>query len=250
MRARWRTTSFAAGWPFPGDWASPAVDRVCEAAVGAGDLRQRLGELGGERAGAGVGLDGTLQDLAAMHAACADAEDTGLVVADPDAVPAWMIRVTASGWADGSAGKAIARESTDALTGLTTVNYLRTRLHEVYREAASARREPRAGYALLTVTIEVPEDGSGWNRAQAMILTAAALQRVFDSGQTLSLLRPSTATVLAARGDRLHARRARFETDVPTRLANDPSLRTACVRVSDVALPATHQRAWQLLDCL
>ncbi len=250
LRTRWRTASLAAGWAFPGDWACTAVERVCEAVVRGGDLSLRLGELGGERAGAGVGLDDTLQDLAAMHAGCVDAENDGLLAADPDAVPAWMMRVTANGWADGSAGKALARESTDALTGLTTINYLRTRLHEVYREANAAMRKIGERYALLTVTLEVPGGGSGWNRVRAMILTADELRRLFDSGETLSLLRPSLAAVLAASDEGFHARRARLATDVAARLAYDPSLQTTRVRVGDVALPATHQRVCALLDCL
>lgn len=250
LRARWRTASLAAGWAFPGDWACTAVERVCEAVVRDGDLTLRLGELGGERARAGVGLDETLQDLAAMHAVCADAGNDVLVAADPDAVPGWMMRVTANGWADGSVAKALARESKDALTGLTTINYLRTRLGEIYREANAASRRIGESHALFTVTVEVPEENSGWNRARAMILTADELWRLFDSGQTLSLLRPSVAAVLATKDEVLHARRARLEPSVTARLANDPSLRTCRARVGDVALPATHRSAWALLDCL
>lgn len=250
LRARWRTASIAAGWPFPSDWATGAVDQVCAALTTGVDLHEPLAELGAERADAGVGLAGALQDLAALHAVTTHpVEHGGLVSADPDAVPARMVRATALGWADIIAEQSVGREVEDELTGLTTVRYLRTRLHEVYRESRAAGRAPGADHTLITVSLDIPDDS--WPRMMAMVLVADVLRSVFDSGETVSLLRSSTAAVLTRRGEHLVPRCERARSELADRLDGDPALSSeGSVRVQEEVLPDDHERACELLTAL
>ncbi|MFB9570568.1 hypothetical protein ACFFRS_26690 [Saccharopolyspora hordei] len=248
LRSRWRTASLAAGWPFPSDWASEAVDAVCAAVVAEEDLAHPLAELGAARAEAGVGLAGTLQDLAALHAVATGTHD-GLVSADPDAVPTALVRPTALGWADVVARLSAGHEVEDPLTGLTTAGYLRTRLHEVYREAESGGRPAGEDFTLLAVSLDAPADG--YPRMMAMVLVADVLRTVFDASETASLLRSATAAVLTRRARHLPARCLRARRMVERRLAADTALR-ACreARFEQVPLPPDHRAACDLLASL
>lgn len=250
LRSRWRTASLAAGWPFPSDWDSEAVDRMCRAVVAGRVPDSALEELGAARARAGVGLPGALQDLAALHAVSTSGHD-GLVSADPDAVPCRLVRATALGWAEVIAQQAVEREVEDPLTGLTTATYLRTRLREVYRAAHRRRKAPDAEYSLLTVTLTTGQEAQGYSRVMAMVLAADVLRSVFDSGETLSLLRESTAAVLAARDDSLGERCERVRRSTAQRLDADQALRVrGPVLVREIRLPACHEEACALLSAM
>jgi hypothetical protein len=240
--ARWRTASLAAGWPFPSDWASDAVDAVCAAVVAGEDLADPLAELGASRAEAGVGLAGTLQDLAALHAV-ATGEHDGLVSADPDEVPSAMVRSTALGWSDVAARLSVGREVEDPLTGLTTASYLRTRLHEVYRAASAAEH--------VLVKFSLGATADGYSPMMAMVLIADVLRMVFDGGETTSLLRSATAVVLAPRDRLLPARCLQARWMIQQRLAADPVL-DGCgpVHFQEEPLPANHDQACTLLSSL
>lgn len=250
LRSRWRMASLAAGWPFPSDWESNAVDHVCDAVVNGDDLDPRLTELGSQRAEAGVGLSATLHDLAALHAAMTNlGEPTVLISADVDSVPAHLVRMTSLGWAEVVGDLAAGCEVEDALTGLTTAAYLRTRLHELYRHARSEGADPANGHALLTVTLPMGEQG--WPRMMGMVLAADVLRTVFDSGETLSLLRASTAAVLAEQSRHLSARCERARWLIDQRIASDPDLRDGgAVRVNELRLPSDHSGACALLRAL
>lgn len=251
LRSRWRTASLASGWLFPNDWALPEVDLVCEMALAGADLVPALRGLGRARAEAGAGLGETLQDLAALHAVLTvpDGRD-GIVSADPDAIPARLLRAIALAWSDVMVRQVTHAEVGDGLTGLATVAYLRTRLRELYREGDSGGTSPDQKYGLVVVGPRLT-DMSGWSRLAAMVLLADVLSTVFDGGQTLATLGPSTLAVLAERDDRLPARLSRLRNLASVRLAVDPQLRTIgepSVWVAD--LPPTHAAACQLVTDL
>ncbi|WP_260193996.1 GGDEF domain-containing protein [Actinophytocola gossypii] len=210
LRARWRTASIAAGWRFPSDWGLPEVDDVCSSAVREADLTAALAGLGRARAESGAGLDETLTDLAALHAVLTteDSRD-GLIATDPNAAPTQLLRAAALAWADASCGELRNAETTENLTSLSTHAYLRTRLGEVYRQAARAGVPVSDTHALLVVTLDL-SSVTGWSRLMAMVLVADVLREVFDGGESIAILGPSVAVVLAERdpffGDRaLHA---------------------------------------------
>ena len=249
LRARWRTASLAAGWRFPSDWALPEVDAVCAAVMAKGRFEAAETALAGlarARAAAGAGLAETLTDLAALHAVLDHGGD-GFVVPDVDATPARLLRTTALAWADVATDQLVHTEVTDPLTGLPSVAYLRTRLAEVYRAAAARERPAAEDHVLLVVALDLT-GVAGFPRLTGMILVADALRAVFDGGQSLALLGPSVAAVLAPRDEKLASHGVALRRAVHERLTADPQLTGAArPRVSAVRLPATHEMACDLL---
>ncbi|MGQ0838385.1 GGDEF domain-containing protein [Actinokineospora sp.] len=248
LRARWRTASIAAGWRFPSDWGLPEVDDVCVSVVGGADLLTALSGLARARARAGAGLDETLADLAALHAVLTTpTEIGGLVSADPDATPAKLLRVTAVAWADTAMGEVRAAETVETLTGLATGEYLRVRLGEVYRRAVRDGYCPSDRFVLLVVSVDLSRV-AGWPRLMAMVLVADVLRQVFDGGESVAVLGPSVAVVLAEREGGLAERAADARGLIADRLAVDPELRSARrpeVRVE--RLPVTEAAALRLV---
>lgn len=248
LRSQWRTASLASGWPFPNDWALGEVDLVCETVLAGRELAPALAGLGRARASAGSGLGETLQDVAALHAVLTHpAIESGLVSADPDALPAKLLRVTALSWADVLVRQLAHAEVADGLTGLASPAYLRARLREVYREAASAGVPADTRYLLVVVAPDL-RDVVGWSRLAAMVLLADVLATVFDGGQTLASLGPSALGVLVERRDRVAERMAMVRALAAERLRIDPHLR--CVGLPPVwleRLPASHAAACRLV---
>jgi hypothetical protein len=248
LRARWRTASIAAGWRFPSDWGLPEVDAVCTSAVGRTDLTVALSNLGRARAEAGAGLDETLTDLAALHAVLTSPESSsGLIATDPDAAPTALVRATALAWADASSGELRNAEATENLTSLTTHAYLRTRLGEVYRQAERDGVAVPESHSLLAVTLDL-STVVGWSRLMAMVLVADVLREIFDGGESIALLGPSVAVVLAPRDTAFGDRALTAGWLVAERLSADPQLtstRRPWLRVEK--LPPTQDEARDLL---
>lgn len=246
LRARWRTASLAAGWPFPGDWSLPEVEHVCLAVVTESDPLPSLRRLGRARAAAGQGLSETLGDLAALHAVTTFDVTGGLVGVDADATPARLLRPTALAWAEVAVDRQTPPSVSDALTGLATSAYLRTRLAEVYREATVDGGQ-RQEYGLLVYRLDLSV-ATGWSRLVSMVLLADVLRAVFDSGETVASLGPSAAGVLAPNSVSPAKRTLRARWLASERLAVDPQLHDVTgPEVERYVLPATHGQACELL---
>jgi GGDEF domain-containing protein len=248
LRARWRTASLASGWRFPSDWALPEVDAVCAAVVKGGEADTPLAGLARARAAAGAGLAETLTDLAALHAVLAepDAKD-GFVSPDVDATPARLLRVTALAWADVAMDQLASVEVLEPLTGLPTAAYLRTRLGEVYRKAANDERPAAEGHTLLVVSMDM-SSVTGWPRLTGMILVADVVRAVFDGGESLASIGPSTIAVLVPRDDRISSKAVALRRELTERLAVDSQLlEIGHPRIRVVRLPAGHEDACALL---
>jgi hypothetical protein len=249
LRARWRQASLACGWPFPRDWAVPEVDTVCRDAVLGDELVPAVRALGRVRAEGGAGLAETLSDVAALHAVLENpGEVGGIVAADPDAVPGWLLRASALGWADVMLAQLARGEVTDALTGLVTVSYLQTRLHEVYRECSVQGTAPGQQYALIGIRLDTGS-AAGWSGVAAKVLLADVLRCVFDGGETICAVNTRTALVLTHRDERIAMRLASVRLLAEQRLHTDSQLRG----VSRPAiwlrhLPAGYDAACALLD--
>ncbi|MEU6643768.1 GGDEF domain-containing protein [Saccharomonospora sp. NPDC046836] len=253
LRAKWRTASLAAGWRFPSDWALPEVDAVCAAVVRNGGPENALSALAGlgrARAAAGAGLEETLTDLAALHAVLAvpDAKD-GFVAPDVDATPARLLRVTAVAWADVAMDQLARVEASDPLTGLPTSAYLRTRLGELYRQAAREGKRLAEDHALIVVALDF-SGSAGWPRLTGMILAADALRVAFDGGESLAVLGPSAVAAVSARDGGVASRAVRLRRELTQRLAVDAQLRSVGTRLNLVRLPAEYESACELLDTL
>jgi hypothetical protein len=245
LRSRWRTASLAAGWPFPNDWPLAEIDVVCRAVLDDTDLPTALARLGRARAEAGAGLGETLRDLAALHAVLSVPD--GIVSPDPDATPARLLRVTALAWADVVLDQLAHTEVSDSLTGLSSPAYLRARLREVYREAAAEGIPAGRRYVLVLLSPDM-SGTSGWSRLAAMVLLADALRSVYDGGQTLAAIGPTTLGVLAERDGRCAARLAELRWSAAARLSVDPQLaEIGAPPVWLEQLPSTHEAACRLL---
>jgi hypothetical protein len=251
LRSRWRTASLASGWPFPTDWAVAEVDLVCAAVLAGKDPDDALIELGRARAEAGSGLGETLQDVAALHAVLSIPDNhDGMVAADPDATPTRLLRVTAMAWSDVLVHQLAHGEVHDGLTGLANPAYLRARLLEIYREAATSGFTAQSRYVLVVVAADMAH-ASGLTRLAAMVLLADALRTAFDGGQTLATIGPATMVVLAERDGRLSERAAATRWLTADRLGVDPQLRDIGMpAVWLETLPDTHAAACRLLGDL
>jgi len=91
----------------------------------------------------------------------------------------------------------------DPLSGLATVPYLRTRLAELYREAAQAGASPAETHRLLVLSL--PRQPDPWRRMALAIVAGHHLRAVFPGGETLSLARRngagSAVALVRARAD-------------------------------------------------
>lgn len=248
LRARWRTASLASGWKFPSDWAVPEVDAVCATVMKEGVTETAMSGLAKARAESGAGLDETLTDLAALHAVLTETmSQDGFVVSDVDAMPARFVRVTARAWADVALDQFATTRVTDALTGLPTAAYLRTRLAEVYARAGRDGSAPSEGHVLLAVSLNLA-DVTGWPRLTGMILLGEALRSVFDGGESMGVLGPSTVVALAEREDGAADRAVRLRRDVHQRFRADPQLsERVSARIRVLRLAPTYDEMCALL---
>lgn len=229
LRDEWREASMRAGWTFPDDWWSPAIDAVTEALVDARDPMPGSQRLGRHRGSAGVGLGETLDDIGALMDIARDR-----IAA---AISTRMLREVAVGWAEvTSTADAVC---VDPLTGLVTPAYLRTRLAELYRDGGRAGTSPAATHALVVVSVE-PGD-----RLQSLMRpldVAECLRLVFSGGETLCGSTASYVIALVDRDDDLGNRVAAVHSLIESRLAG------IAVRVWVEGLPSRRSAAQQLVD--
>ena len=223
---------------------------MCLSAVLRNDLTSALSCLGRARAQAGAGLDETLMDLAALHAVLTTDVHDGLIATDPDAPPTNLVRAAALAWAEASFGDLRSAEATDNLTNMTTQAYLRTRLGEVYREATRLGMPAAETHALLVVTLDLAVV-TGWPRLMAMVLVADALREIFDGGESIALLGPSVAVVLAERGPSFGDRALSAGWLITERMKVDPQLAPSGTPVLRLErLPETQEEARDLLQSI
>ncbi len=219
---RWFEQSSAAGWAFVSDWHHPAVEALCEACLLGQNVWAPAERLGAVRADTGVSLGETLADL------------DSLVCVLPGIADGVVHRAASLGWAERMTAPRPA--VFDPLTGLVSVDYLRTRLGEVYRAADVAGTKVSATHALVTVRLNLA-GRTGWNRLTPLVLAGDAMRTVFDGGQTLARLADHMAVVLADRDARL-ARRTHLLTGlVRDRLSREQEQGRSTVRIWIERLP-------------
>jgi hypothetical protein len=183
LRAAWRRQSLSAGWLAEDDWWTAAVDAVAQAACRDGSLRQACTMLGRARAQAGVGIGEALTDVGALFR-----------VLDQGTPPLDVITAVAEGWADAGLARMSGAACEDPLTGLVSLAYLRTRLRELYRDAARQGSEPADTHRL--VVVDLPRRPDPWRRISLVILVGHDLRAAFPGGDTLALDRPGPAIAL------------------------------------------------------
>lgn len=232
LRERWFEQSSAAGWAFVSDWHHAAVDALCEACLLGQNIWAPAERLGSVRADKGVSLGETLADL------------DGLACVLPDISDGVIHRAASLGWAE---RMTTPRHAVfDPLTGLVSVDYLRTRLSEVYRAADVAGTRVSSTHALVTVRLNLA-GRAGWDRLTPLILAGDAMRTVFDGGQTLARLADHMAVVLTDRNPML-ARRTHLLTGmVAERLGRDQRSDEAAARIWIERLPDNGPAAVDLI---
>lgn len=206
VRRRWYAESASAGWVFASDWHDPAVDALCEACLRQENIWAPAERLGVARAASGASLGETLADV------------DGLTAVLPEVSTDLLYRAVSLGWAD--------RMSTptasvfDPLTGLVSMDYLTTRLGEVYRAAEVRGYRVSTGHALVVVRVNL-SGRRGWDRMAPLILAGDALRTVFDGGQSLARLSDEMAVALTEREDMLARRTQLLAGLVTQRLVQD-----------------------------
>jgi hypothetical protein len=208
LRDCWRQRSLSGGWLAADDWHTPAVDAVTRAVLhplSDFELAQACGRLGRARGRAGVGIAETISDLAALFQA--------LGRGDP---PLRLMVSTADGWAEEGMAQLADGNCDDPLTGLATVAYLRTRLGEVYREAADLGTSAAQSHRLVVVS--QPSRPDPWRRLATSILLGHDLRTAFPGGDTLSRVPgPGTSLALVRADDRMPARYAKLRRTLAAR---------------------------------
>jgi hypothetical protein len=232
LLALWQSRSAELAWTFPGDWADPAAEAVCEAVCSSADIWPPAERLGRSRAAVGVSLAETLADIDVL-ASMIDGS-----YAEP------LRRAVSLGWADRVTAPPII--VSDPLTGLVTADYLKVRLSETYRAAEVAGTPAGEGWALVLVKLDLT-GRNGWSRVLPMILAADCMRAVFDGGRTLAQLGPCVAAVLTER-DSTVARRARLLAAMVESQTNaDPQATIPAPQVWIENLPAAYGTALALL---
>jgi hypothetical protein len=120
----------------------------------------------------------------------------------------------------------------------------------VYRQAVRLGVPAAETHALLVVTLDL-SSVTGWARLMAMVLVADALREIFDGGESIALLGPSVAAVLAERDPGFGDRALSAGWLITERLAVDPQLKSTrrpVVRLE--RLPDTHEDARELLNSI
>jgi hypothetical protein len=226
LRDGWRSRSMRAGWSMPSDWWAPAVETVAEAVAGGLCTLGPGARLGRARGRAGVGLGETLDDLGALSDAAG--------WPDP---PLPFVRAVAEGWVDAGVAGMAAPTCEDPLTGLVSLQFLRSRLAEIYREAIAVDVPAADTHGL--VLVELASGAPSWRRLARAVVIGHDLRAVFRGGETLTMVGSGRAAALVPLRSRLEPQMARLRREL-----DDHAM------VWLERLPATHREAMSLLDAL
>ena len=188
LSEQWRAASHASTWRTPGDWHSPAVEKMVRAALDGVDAESAAAALGTERGQQGVGLIEGLDDLSVLFGVLSNEEP-----------PYAVARAFAHDWSEATIGGILTRASTDQLTGVATLDYLVVRLHELYAETNATGGRVNDEHCI--VVAEANDDQfPRWQRIMRKSLVARVLRSVFSRGQPIAVL-PSGNFVVIARRD-------------------------------------------------
>jgi hypothetical protein len=188
LRRTWRESSLTSSWPDHTEWWTAAVDEVSDVLAGrTGNIRAAGEALGRQRAQAGVYLDETRADtrLAARAASLRPVPTADLV----DAVTI--------GWVNHILDDLFTSPCVDPLTELASVQYLSTRIGELWAEARLLGEPVQDTHTLVVVRatpVRHPIE-----RETYMITIQTALRSAFRGGETLARIGRATAAALSLR---------------------------------------------------
>ena len=235
LSEQWRAASHASIWRTPGDWHSPAIEKMVHAALEGVDAESAAAALGTERGQRGVGLIEGLDDLSVLFGVLSNEEP-----------PYAVARAFAREWSEATIGGILTRASTDQLTGVATLDYLVVRLHELYAEATAD--EVAVNDAHCIVVTEANDDQfPRWQRILRKSLVARVLRSVFSRGEPIAVLPSGNFVVIARRDDCLDEWVARVRVELArSAREEDTDGATVTVRVED--FPAEEFDAVELIS--
>lgn len=189
VRDGWRDESLRTIWLRPGDWDHPAVGAVVEAVLAGTGVLGAVEALGAARAGAGVGIGETIDDLTCLYRVLHDAEP-----------PTEVVRALCEGWASPAGTPFQPMSCMDPESGLPTVDYLVVRLRE---EMARVRREDALpSEELRLVLVDVVRSGVGpWDRMARSAAVGHAIETCFGPEHPAASLGGGVFAVLVRTGD-------------------------------------------------
>lgn len=234
----WESASISSVWLRPGDWYTPAAEALAEALHAGLDTAPAAFRLGQARAGAGVGITESIDDMAVLFRA-----------AGFQSAPIRSIRSLCEGWTERDTAPIVAPALTDAESGLGTPEYLVQRLAEVYGAAERTGSKVSETHALVLVDVSVA-DHDPWQRIARNAAVGAALKDSYDQGHPMVRLSDGVYAVLVDRdsalGSGLAALRDHIaERSVEMRVGN---LMRQPPRVWVESLPNAHSYVQELLE--
>lgn len=216
--------------------ALPArFEAVGEALVSAADTRPSCAAVGRDVARDGAGLGEALDGLRTTF---------DLVVGvEPDLASVESLSVA---WGEATLEFLHSLSCEDPLTGMVSLAHLRTRLGELYREAAQSGEPVSTGYALVVAELSVPGTRlpeHRFTRVLHLVQVSRMLRSVFPGGQTIARLAEGRAVVVVRRLSSLGASVAMLRD-----LVGGLDLGTTHVRIWIEGLPDRDESARRLLD--
>lgn len=185
---RWETASIGTVWRRPGDWFTPAAEALVEALESRLDTAPAAFRLGEARALAGVGITEAIDDMAVLFRS-----------AGFESAPIRSIRALCEGWTEGEAAHRVVPAMSDPESGLGTVDYLVTRLAEVYGSAERSGDLVSGTHALVLVDVAAA-DSDPWQRMARNAAIGHSLQDAYGKGHPMARLADGLYAVLVERG--------------------------------------------------
>jgi hypothetical protein len=160
-----------------------------------GNVVEVVAEIARRSAREGAAIDEVLSDLALTY------EAQGGIFVEP---PFPVVRALAGSWADASLRYLHAVSCEDPLTGLASLAHVRSRILEVFREAARRGIQGPPPFAMLVVELTWGEAcGSPFDRMLRMIDVAEILRMVYAGDETVGQLTGSRVVALIRRDSRI-----------------------------------------------
>ena len=226
---QWRTLALAEGWMRADDWHGAAIGTMVRAVLEGEGCEVAAEELGADRAARGVGIAEGLGDLGALYRA-----------ADAGEPPFAVVRAFSEQWVEVTTSALLARGSTDALTGLRTLDYLEARVRELHAEQAETEVPASDVWCLIVIQGDTV---TGWKRVLRSCAIARVMSNVLSSGQSNAIL-PSGTFVSVTRRAAANEHRIRLQ----HRLLALDDMESVCVETR--ALPKDLDETLELLLAL
>ncbi len=146
----------------------------------------------------------TARDGASLDDVLANLRTTYQCILDGVEPPFEVTRALSGAWADASLSYLHAISCEDPLTGLASLAHVRTRIIEIYREAARVGTQGPPAHALLVVEIRWSDSSSArLDRLLQMIDVAEIVRSFYTGDETVGQLNGSRAVAVIRRDDRI-----------------------------------------------